>query len=152
SPSPQQRSYHGARTRITKNVHIHNGSKILDRNANIVDDQDENEIVTRDYCISTPSKRVQVVVPSENVTRRKGLYECNNKTTQYFSAKGSRRLLNRQAEMPVIIDSSSEEQWSTAKDILSQLSTLRQGLLMKQQEWDSTRSQTPYSESSSWNS
>ncbi|KAJ9592763.1 hypothetical protein L9F63_015541, partial [Diploptera punctata] len=120
SPSPQQRSYHGARTRITKNVHIHNGSKILDRNANIVDDQDENEIVTRDYCISTPSKRVQVVVPSENVTRRKGLYECNNKLHR------SRRLLNRQAEMPVIIDSSSEEQWSTAKDILSQLSTLRQ--------------------------
>jgi hypothetical protein len=39
---------------------------------------------------------------------------------------GTRRLLNRQNEVPITASSSTKEQCPSAKDILSQLSSLRQ--------------------------
>ncbi|GLH07361.1 Uncharacterized protein GBIM_12834 [Gryllus bimaculatus] len=65
----------------------------------------------------------------------------NNK--DYFQ-----RSLQRKAEK-VSLDleeNGNVEQW-TSQDILSQLTSLRQGLLIKQQEWETRRSQPPFVES-----
>ncbi|XP_069702660.1 coiled-coil domain-containing protein 66 [Periplaneta americana] len=173
SPSPQQGAYNSnnkSSTGMTNNIYYHHVIRSSDGNINNLDEQDEkcvnsaivNEqldnkntvLRDRNYAVGTPSKRVQVVVPSSNIN---GLAEnaINRKTTRHGSShkisSSTKRLLNRQNERPATIDSGIGEQWSTAHDILSQLSSLRQGLIMKQQEWDSTRSHTPYSESS-WNS
>ncbi|PNF27831.1 hypothetical protein B7P43_G09191 [Cryptotermes secundus] len=176
SPSPQQSSYHFNNGTNKRNVYHPNRTRNLDRNTNkfneeedklhvpsVKNEQLESKIVlfrNRSYNVDTPSKPVQVDISSpiiENIMNRDSTQQ---KTSNHimpsnilhnFSVKGSRRLLNRQNEIPITVSSSTKEQWSRAKDILSQLSSLRQGLLIKQQEWELTRSHTPQSESS-WNS
>ncbi|KDR14478.1 hypothetical protein L798_11649 [Zootermopsis nevadensis] len=159
SPSPHQRPRHSNNGNNNKNVYFHHRTRNFDRNANKLDKHEDRFLMSaaeneqlhskdvllrdRNYAVDIPRKQEQMVVPSPNINQH--LTENTN------NRKGSTRLLNRQNEMPVRICSDTKEQWSTAKDILLQLSSLKKGLLMKQQEWDTTRSHTPYSESS-WKS
>ena len=93
-----------------KNIYIHNGSRNIDKNANNIDHQEDhtnehldNKIIVmreRNNSVSTPNKRVQVVVPSGNINRltteeapnNKSIHHASNKIiyneSQYFSAKG----------------------------------------------------------------
>jgi hypothetical protein len=121
SPSPQQRSYHSNNRNNNKNVYFHHRTRNLDRNANKLDEHadkflvsatkseqlDNKSVLSKDknYTGDTPSKRVQMIVPSQNVnqhltentTIRKGIYQhtsshrISSNESQYFSVKGVSR-------------------------------------------------------------
>ncbi|KAF6203059.1 hypothetical protein GE061_003472 [Apolygus lucorum] len=91
--------------------------------------------------INTP--RLIQIMPKPGIVRK------NSASRRYLSFKGTPRLTNRPQGNSVLPKKLDLTELITVKDVLSQLTSLKYGLRMKQKEWDLSRSQTPFSEVSS---
>nr|CAD7407841.1 unnamed protein product [Timema cristinae] len=90
-------------------------------------------------------RKVQVLEPTKVRVSLNNNARRLRQITLEEVGEGLRKEMSMQIEEPQPI-----RQWPV-RDILSQLSTLRQGLLLKKKEWQPSRSQTPVSEVS-WQS
>ncbi|XP_073968573.1 uncharacterized protein isoform X2 [Rhodnius prolixus] len=91
--------------------------------------------------VGTP--RVIQVLPHGGQVRK------SSASRRYLTIKGHSRTINRPPGNNVLPKRPDLSELITVKEVLSQLTALKNGLTMKQKEWELTRSPTPYSEMSS---